>query len=68
MKDLFGRIPWRRVGLVVAGSGALVLGTFVPVAAPVTALIGPGLIGMALPSEWASAVARVVSGVARKQP
>lgn len=61
------KIPWRRVGLVVLGGGVTALGALFPPAAPVAALVGPGLLGMALPSEWAGKVASTIVGLVRRR-
>jgi len=67
MRNWLKSLPWRRVGLVVAGAGVTALGVVFPPASAITAPIGVGLMGMAVPSEYASKAASLVVGLVKKK-
>ncbi|HZN64727.1 MAG TPA: hypothetical protein VFB66_05460 [Tepidisphaeraceae bacterium] len=67
MKNWLRKLPWRRVGLVVAGAGVTALGVVFPPVAPITTLVGPGLIGAAVPSEYAAKIGTFVLGLVKKK-
>ena len=67
MKNWLKKLPWRRVGLVVAGAGVTALGAAFPPAAFVTTKVGVGLMGMAIPSEYAGKAVDLVTGLVKKK-
>lgn len=59
-------LPWRRIEAVALGSGVLALGVAFPMVSPLTSIVGSGLIGSALPSEWTGGIVSGVVKVAAK--